>query len=81
MFDASQEGPVEPTRTTNSREGGLFALSADQRILLQATSGGALLAWRAMPPPVLPTGTDRAGRQRRRFGDFAGWQVAGRRRR
>jgi WD40 repeat protein len=56
MFDSRQEDPIEPVRTTNSREGGLFALSADHRVLLQATSGGALLAWSALPPQVSPLG-------------------------
>ncbi|HEY2253628.1 MAG TPA: hypothetical protein VGH74_21285, partial [Planctomycetaceae bacterium] len=56
MFDSSQEGQVEPVRTTSSREGGLLALSSDHRTLLQATTGGALLAWHARPPQVTPLG-------------------------
>lgn len=56
MFNSSEEGEVEPVRTTNSREGGLLALSSDHRTLLQATSGGALLAWHARPPQVSPLG-------------------------
>jgi WD40 repeat protein len=56
MFDATQAGGDEPTRTTSSREGGLFALSDDRRVLLQATSGGALLSWPALPPQFSPLG-------------------------
>lgn len=56
MFNSSQEGQVEPIRTTNSREGGLLALSSDHRILFQATAGGALLAWHARPSQVSPLG-------------------------
>jgi WD40 repeat protein len=54
MFDGRQEGTVEPVRTTNSREGGLFALASDQRTLMQATTGGAILVWHALPPKVAP---------------------------
>lgn len=56
MFDVNQQGDVEPVRTTNSREGGLFTLSSDNRVLLQATTGGALLAWTALPPQISPLG-------------------------
>jgi WD40 repeat protein len=56
MFDGAQEGQIEPVRTTNSREGGLLAMSSDRRTLLQATSGGALLAWHSLPPKVSPLG-------------------------
>jgi WD40 repeat protein len=62
MLSGRQEGEVEPVRTTNSREGGLFALSADQRVLLQGTTGGALLVWRSLPPTVQPLARiDRVG--------------------
>lgn len=56
LLDASQEGQLDQVRTTSTREGGLLALSSDHRTLLQATSGGALLAWHALPPQVPPLG-------------------------
>src|SRR4029077_1330227 len=56
MFDSSQEGLAEVVRTTNSREGGVLALSSDRRTLLQATTGGALLAWHSLPPKISPLG-------------------------
>lgn len=54
LFDGRQEGTIAPVQATGSRDGGIYALSADHRVLLQGTSVGTLLVWRAVPPRVPP---------------------------
>lgn len=56
MFDGRQEGVVVPPLAISSRETGILALSMDKRTLLQGTTGGVLLAWRAAPQQVADLG-------------------------
>lgn len=56
LFDATQK-ELKPALATASREQGLVALSSDRRAILQATSDGALLVWRAEAPQFKPLGS------------------------
>ena len=54
LFDGGTAGIAVPVKITGSQEGGIFDLSVDKRVLMQGTSGGALLVWRSIPPRVSP---------------------------
>ncbi len=57
-FGSFVEGPRSDAtvlaRVTDSPDAGAIALSADNRVLFEATDSGAILAWRALPPPQSP---------------------------
>src|SRR5262245_16944154 len=54
FVEGPEDGIVAAARVTTSREAGAIALSADNRVLFQATERGELLVWQALPPRHSP---------------------------